>query len=421
MGLWPFSTLMRDTAVRAEVESRDGTYDIEGLLQRLATPTYSGVSVTQDTAPQLPAVFKCWYTNSTFIGSLPVDVFKKSGAARKPYQDPLWLRPPNVLQTLREFVAMTVVSLDADGNAYWLKISDLTGRLAGLEVLNPQSVEPDVVTVDGRNRLIYRVSGENGHEKEYASNAIVHLKGLVPPGSLKGISPIEAARQSIGIGKAAEQFGAQFFGNGATLSGVIESTGTINKETAELLKEQFTKKHGGITNSHAIGVLSNATWKPLSVNPEEAQFLATRNYTNEEVAQMYGFPAGFFSTDGVKGYVTALSRMLRLWYLTGVNPRLVTIEDALTSLLPRDVYVKFNRYAILQMDPAEQTAFFAAGQLGEYLSIEEIRAWLDMNPTPDGTVLHSVQWQENAPPDQPDNSPSDEPASAGSSVKEAGQ
>jgi HK97 family phage portal protein len=409
--MWPFSTLVRDTAARAEVESRDG-YDIDGLLARLAAPTYSGVSVTQDSAPQLPAVFKCWYINSSFISSLPVDVFKKEGKTRRDYMEPVWLRPPNAIQTLREFVAMTTVSLDSDGNAYWLKISDTAGRLAGLEVLNPQLVQPEIVELEGRNRLVFNVS-ENGHAKQYASNAVIHLKGLVPPGSLKGISPIEAAKQSIGIGKAAERFGANFFGSGATLSGVIESVGQLTKEQADSLKKQFTKKHGGIQNSHAIGVLSNATWKPLSVNPEEAQFLATRNYTNEEVAQMYGFPAGFFSTDGVKGYVTALSKLLRLWYLLGVNPRLVTIEDALTGLLPRGVYVKFNRYAILQMDPAEQTAFFAAGQMGEYLSIEEIRAWLDLNPKPDGTVLHSVQWQENAPPDAADTDQSDEPAQSG--------
>jgi HK97 family phage portal protein len=386
----------------------------------LLTPTYSGVSVDQGNAANLPAVYKCWFTNSTFISSLPIDVYKKEGAARRPYPEPLWLRPPNVLQTLREFIAMTQVSLDADGNAFWLKISDEAGRLVGLSVLNPLGV---TVGIDRVRGLRYRIALEDGHYEEYGATAIVHLRGLTMPGSFRGMSPIEAAKQSIGIGKAAEQFGAQFFGSGATLSGVIEDPKGYNEDVAKRLEQQFSKKHGGITNSHAIGVLfGGAIWKPMSVNPEEAQFLATRNYTNEEVAQMYGFPAGFFSTDGVKGYVTALSKLLRLWYLTGINPRLVTIEDALSNQLPRGVYAKFNRYAILQMDPAEQTAFFAGGQLGEYLSRNEIRAWLDMNPIPAGDeFLHSVQWQENAPPDGGGTDESTEPAPAGSVVQEEGQ
>jgi len=51
------------------------------------------------------------------------------------------------------------------------------------------------------------------------------------------------------------------------------------------------------------------------------------------------------------------------------------------------------------MDPEQRVAFYQAGQLGEWLTINEIRALEDLNPLPGGDEpLHSVQWQENAPP-----------------------
>jgi HK97 family phage portal protein len=406
--MWPFSTMVRDS-----VPDEARTAIDFSAFSDFLTPSHAGVSVTEDSAVNLPAVYKCVSLNAETISSLPIDVYAKRDKARVEYTTPSWLQSPNPLQSTTEFVAMTQTSLDLNGNAYWMKVSDMTGRLVGLQVLAPTAVQPELM--DGR--VVYWVHLADGTRHPYSSTAIVHLRGLTLPGSLVGLSPISCARQTIGIGLAAEQFGAQFFGNGATLSGVIESTGSLNKEQADRLKEDFSKRHGGINRSHAIGVLSNATFKPLSVNPEEAQFLASRAYTATEIANLYGVPPELVTSDataGAKGYVTALSMRMRLWHITGLNPRLVRIENALTSLVPRGVYVKFNRNALLQMDPAERTAFYAAGQLGEYLTRNEIRAYEDLNPVEGGDeFLHSVQWQENAPEEPEPPEPDDEPAPSG--------
>ena len=402
--MWPFNTLMRDTFVRAEVEARDNGWT---AFKDLTTPVHAGVSVTQDNAVNLPAVYKCVSLNAETISSLPIDVYTKRGDERVARDTPAWLRDPNPFQTTAEFIAMTQVSLDLAGNAYWLKAS-AGDQLVGLSVLAPSAVTPELR--DGR--LYYRVELAGGAEPLPAT-AIVHLRGLTLPGTLVGLSPIACAKQTIGIGLAAEQFGASFFGSGATPSAAVETPAGFTEEQADRLQARLTKKHGGIDRAHALTVLSGgATWKQMSVNPEEAQFLQSRNYTNEEVCQMFGYPSGFFSSDGVKGYVTALHAILRLWYLTGLLPRLTRIETALSGLMVRPAYVKFNPNALLRMDPAERTEFYQAAQLGEWMTRNEIRALEDMDPMSGGDEpLHSVQWQENNP----------EPASAGSVVKEEGQ
>ena len=376
----------------------------------LMSPVAAGVEVTQSTAVNLPAVYKCIALNSETISSLPLDCFTKRGGDRVPYPEPTWFQNPNQYQTMREFLAMTQVSLDIDGNAFWLRGSDSMGRLQALYIVAPSAVQ--VQRVDGQT--VYIIRAADGTQSTYAANSVVHLRGMTMPGELRGLSPIGCAKQTIGIGLAAEQFGGQFFGNGANMSGLITTTAALTQEQVELIKAQMARRHGGIQNSHAIGVLAGgAQWTPMSVKPEEAQFLETRKYTNDEIGQLFGYPAGFFDTDGAKGYVSALSRMLRLWYLTGIMPRLVRLEEALSGLLPRGAYVKFNRNALLQMDPAERTAYYQAGQAGEWLAPDQIRALEDMNPLGGeyAMPLKSVQWvHESDPPPDGEDTTDDEAA-----------
>jgi HK97 family phage portal protein len=203
----------------------------------------------------------------------------------------------------------------------------------------------------------------------------------------------------------------------------------MTQEQADRLKEAFTKKHGGITKSHAVGILSGgASWRPLSVSPNEAQFLATRKFTDVQLALMYGVPPEYVTeAEGAKGYVSGIYARQYMWLQTGINPRLIRIERALSALLPRPAYVKFNRNAFLAMDVEQRVAYYAAGQQGQWLSRDEIRAFEDMNPIPGGSqMLKSVQWADNAPkpapPPEPATEPDDdEPAPAGSPVKEKGQ
>jgi phage portal protein BeeE len=87
--------------------------------------------------------------------------------------------------------------------------------------------------------------------------------------------------------------------------------------------------------------------------------------------------------------------------------------------MPPNVYAKFSVNSLMKMDPAERTSFYQAAQQGEWMTRNEIRALEDMNPVDGGDeFLHSVQWQESAPPDDDGTDEPTEPAPAGSPVKE---
>ena len=395
----------RSWLLRPIVANTNGDWFVAFQDALEANKSHAGVSVTQETAVTLGSVYRCVSLNSDVVSCVPVGCERKAGNKRLDYPKPQWMESPNDDMDWGQFLGQMQASIELDGNAFALKASAPGGQLAGLYPLAPAAV---MVGRDADGNKAYRVKKTDGSEEEYPAEAILHVPGFTLPGAMRGLSPIACAKQSIGLGLAAEQFGAQFFGTGATLSGVITVQGAAPQGDAlTSLKEQFTRKHGGISKSHAIGLLSGgATWTPLSVKPEEAQFLETRRYTDIQIASLFGVPHEYVTdAEGAKGYVTGVYARQYMWLQTGINVRLTRWERALSALLPdKNAYVKFNRNAFLAMDPKERSEFYAAGLQGRWLTPNEIRGKEDHEPYVGGDdYLWSVQWGADPAKSQGEN------------------
>ena len=363
-----------------------------------ANKTAAGVAVTQESAIGLPVVYRCRSLNADMVSSTPLNCFRRTEKGRVPYPTPRWMESPNDMMDFGEFIGQMQDSLEADGNAFALKAATAGGQLAGLFPLNPTAVDVERLP---SGELAYDIAQDNGPRKRVYANEMLHIRGFTPAGEVRGVSPIAAMKQAIGLGIAAQQFGAQFFGSGANLSGLVEFPGPDpGEEKANRVKELFARKHGGLSKSHAIGILfGGAKWTPLSVKPEEAQFLETRKSNAAEIAAAYGVPSWMVTdAEGAKGYVTGLYATMYIWLLTGINPRFVRVERALSALMPPAVYVKFNRNAFLAMDPNDRANFYAAGLRDRWLVPNEVREKEDMDPLDGGDEpLWSVQWQDGIP------------------------
>ena len=77
---------------------------------------------------------------------------------------------------------------------------------------------------------------------------VLHIPGLGFDG-LVGYSPIAMAKNAIGMAIATEEYGAKFFANGATPSGILEYPGTV--KDPEAMRESWSKGFSG-GNSHKI-------------------------------------------------------------------------------------------------------------------------------------------------------------------------
>src|SRR6185369_6215938 len=207
----------------------------------------------------------------------------------------------------------------------------------------------------------------------------------------RGLSPIEAARQSISIGLEAQDFAARFYNNGAHLSGVITSPRDFTREQARDLLDKFGRDHSG-ANAHKPGLLDGgAEWQPLSVSPAEAQFLESRKYQAAEIAgQMFLLDPTMLGIEINSRNLTYANLEQRgIHFVTFTLLRwLVRLEEFLTDLLPAPQYMKFNVAGLMRADlktryEAHQIALGGPQGSGKaWLTIEEVRDIEDLGPVP---------------------------------------
>lgn len=355
----------------------------------------SGVPVSTESALQLLTVYGCVTLISDTIATLPRDVFRTRGnGTNEEVNKPRWLEQPNPRTDIIEFLTQTLSSLLLDGNAYWAYATDLNLTPTEIHVLDPTDVQVKVEKQRDLNsgamvdNLVYYIRGAPFRGR------LIHLKGIVRPGQLKGMSPIESARQSIGLGLAAQQFAGTFYANGVTMSGFISTPGDMTVDQARDLKQNISRDHGGLHNAHLPGVLTNgATWTSSSVTPEQAQFLETRQFQAAEIAaQMFLLDPSLLgiASAGTRGqnltYANLEQRGIHLVQFTLLR-WIIRLERAFSFLLPNPQYMKFNVAALERADlMTRYQAYRIANPTAAWLTDDEIRDFEDLGPMPASAI-----------------------------------
>lgn len=343
--------------------------------------TEAGVRVTQSSALALTATYACVSLLADTVSSLPVGTFRRQNGTRIPTAEPEWMYQPeagNPSSSWDSHIAEVMVSLLLDGNAFIYTGRDDNGEVIDLRVIDPSVVDPKVVN----GQSVFEVRGAGGSSSILDSSAMRHIWRIRQPGKLRGLSPIDAARQTLGKTLAAETFGARFFGSGAHLSGVILSKQKMDLQGADDLKAKFTARYSGVSRSHSIGILDNdADWKPLSVSPEQAQFLATLDKGDEDVARLFRVPpplAGI-TKPGAMAFASVEALLIAFEKFT-VRPYVEAIETSYRPLLPPGIYLKLNTNGLLRGDFKSRMEGYSSGVNAGYLLRSEARAFEDMAP-----------------------------------------
>jgi HK97 family phage portal protein len=329
------------------------------------------------------AVYACQSLIGDAVASLPVDHYTTI-SGRKEYFDrsPRWVKQPNPYQTSYEFWFRVVVSLLSDGNAFLYTMRNEKGEVQALYCLHPSFV----TIVDGPlgdNR--YQVSDERGDvQGTFDRSQILHIPAFTIPGKSRGLSPLDNAREAIGLGLTAEEFGSRFFEQGTTMAGVIEHPGAPRPDEAKLLRDMFRKTHAGVKNSHSVGVLTGgATFKPITLTPEQAQFLETRRFQKAEIALLYRVPAYLVDSSVSSTWGTGIEEQNKFFVDQTLMPWIVRIEQSVsTFLLPGLQYIRFNVDARLRAKTKDRYESYQTALSNGFLSADEIRAMEDLGPLP---------------------------------------
>jgi len=358
-------------------------------------PTASGISVSSDTAMQQETVFSCVNDLQRAVGMLPCHMMKKQGKVREVAEEfylyPLLHDMPNEWMTSDEHFGMIISHLLLRGNYFALKnrgLNTLSGKVRELIPLAPGTVRE--VKQNPNYTLIYRCQYPDGRLVDIPGTEIMHIKGLTLNG-YTGVNPIQYIRESIGLAKATEQFGARTFGSGTHPSMII--THPNHLDDPKTMREALSEVYAGLDNSHRLMLLEDGmTAQNVSINPEDSQFLETRNYQRKAIVDIFfAMPLTIMcSTDSTPTFASAEQFSIG-FVMYALMPWLVKIEKAIYRdlLSPEErktYYAKFQERGLQRGSFKEQMEGFQIAVNTEILSPNECREWFDLNPYEGGEI-----------------------------------
>ncbi|MBR0295287.1 MAG: phage portal protein [Bacilli bacterium] len=350
----------------------------------------SGKVVTERTAMQMTAVYSCVRILSEAVAGLPIHYYEyqDDGSKRKAIENPLYFLlhdEPNPDMTSFIFRETLMTHLLLWGNAYAQIIRNGKGEVIALYPLMPNkmSVNRDD---DGTIYYLYSKSVDEGKAEDAGyhylrKEDVLHIPGLGFDG-LVGYSPIAMAKNAIGLAIATEEFGSKFFANGAAPSGVLEHPGTI--KDPKKVREAWMSQFGGSSNSGKVAVLEEGMkYTPISISPEQAQFLETRKFQINEIARIFRVPPHMVGDLEKSSFSNIEQQSLEFVKYT-LDPWIVRWEQALNKALlsnkdKNKYFFKFNVEGLLRGDYQSRMQGYAVARQNGWMSANDIRTLEDLD------------------------------------------
>lgn len=350
--------------------------------------TTSGEVVTQDKALGLDAVWACTNLIANAVGTLPCMVYEEDGTtvARDSELYELLHNLPNLDDTAPEFWSMAAMCLCLDGNFFAEKKMN-GNRLTALNPLPPLAVE---VRRNKRNERFYEVT-EKGKKREIREKDMLHVRGAVLPGCDRGMSPIGVVRNTLGNAMAAEKTAGKMFAGGMQAAGLLMSDQVLKAEQRKQIRGMLTE-YAGSERAGKVAVLeAGLKYQQLTVNPEDAQMLETRQFSVEQICRLFGVPPVMVghAANGTTTWGSGIEQLILQFTKTCMRPMLKRIEyaiyrDILDATTRKTVKVKFNMEELLRGDSQARAEFLSKMVGSGIYLVDEARGYEDKPAVPGG-------------------------------------
>lgn len=297
-------------------------------------PNYSGEIVTETTAFASTAVMSAVSLLADSVAAMPLELSTVRAGRLERLPTPSVLMRPNQMQTMFEFIHQVMLSLALHGCAY-IYAPHRAGELPDeMRVIHPNLIKKQYMSDDGS---AFYVIGD----REHSSNELKAIHWILMPNQMRAISPLEALRNTIGTSIAMDRFLAQFYGEGATPSSVLETDATITEEQARILRDTWADAH---TRRRKPAVLTGGLrWKSVTVSAADAQMIEHREAIVRDIARAYRIPLHMINGSGGN------SQTYQNVEQAGINfvrytllPFMRRIEDSLCAMLPLTQRVRFD-------------------------------------------------------------------------------
>jgi len=310
----------------------EGIQSLTPSSGRMTTKT-----VNDDTALQISSVFACVRRTAETMASLPIQFYsvKRDASGKMVSKNIITDHPlyrllrwqPNRYQTRSEFFETVYYQLAFRGNAYTLIDRDSSGQIISLLPLMTSQVET-ILNTDGSISHKYYTSGE---VITYSARNIWHLK-LFGNGII-GLSPLDQARNSLGISLGAEESVNRLSNSGFKQGGILSIDKILNKDQRLKMKEKFDDLSTG--KDEALKVLeAGMKFTPTSMLPKDVQLLESRKFQLEDICRFFDVPPVLvhdMSSSTVWG--SGIIEIVRGWYKLGLSPYRERMKDSIQTQL----------------------------------------------------------------------------------------
>lgn len=349
--------------------------------------------IDSDTAMKYSAVFACNRVLSETLASMPAMLYRKNKNGEREARNDLAVydilhNAPNKEMSPFTYKEASMTAINLGGNAVSEKLVNSYGGLVGL-----YPYPWDVVRI-GRNQetreLEYRIR-DGTKERILRRDQIFHVPGPSFNGVV-GLTPIEYLASAIRLGLSYEQFGVNFYKNGAHASGVFSFPNVLSDQAYQRLKEDLTKAYTGLANTGKPILLEDGgDFKQLTIKPADAQLIENKRFQIEDVARIYRVPLHLIqelsrSTNNniEKQSLEFVMYTMLPWFKRweeNINMQLLTRRERMAGY-----YIEFKVDALLRGDMKSRAIAYATGRQWGWLSVNDIRRLENMNPIPNGDI-----------------------------------
>lgn len=335
---------------------------------------------------RVPTVWACVKLLADTVSILPLDTYDAAplqvdGVSKKIINADV-ITTPEPGRTQSEWIHCVMVSLLLRGNAYGLLQFDKNGRATEVVLLHP-----DLVTVNiSKTGVISYTINKGGENITLPSQMVWHLRGLTLPGSYEGLSPIAYAAATLGLDVAARDFAGGYFAESGMPKAVITHDAVINQAEATVIKDRVLTALNG---REPLVIGGGVKFTPISIKPDEAQFLQTQNANVAQIARYFGVPPEMVGGSGSSSMTYANVEQRSIDFLTfSVQFWLKRIEDSCSTFLPKAQITKFDVRPLLRTSAIDSAKVDNMRIAGKIMTPDEIRARYNLPPlTPEQIKL----------------------------------
>ncbi len=341
----------------------------------------AGMSATA--ALRVGEVYACVRVLVDAAASLPLHTYRRTPGGRVRSEgrlDALLTRPaPGV--TTSAFVGAVMASLVLHGDAFIGLYRDGDGQVAQLGLLDPHAVD---VRVE-RGDLTYYLMTKDGVAR-LTERDVCHVRAALPdPSGLRGLSPIRACAQTLGLARSLAGHAARFAAASARPGALVILDKSVNADRLirDGVRDEITDRGSG-----EIIVLGGGVEdvKPLTLSMVDAEFVAQRVHSAQEVARIFRVPPsqlGLPSGDSMT--YSTVAEEARAFVRWSLSPWLRVIEEAISGhpdLSPSTQYAAFNLDAVLAAAPGERATFYESAIRAGWMTVDEVRRVEDLPALP---------------------------------------